>query len=441
MGAGLVMPTLAPATDAPTPVVSVPQPRTAPGAAWDRALCVDVSLALIDRDDRCMILGPDRKPIKEPGSLRPLRLPLREAVEQADVGRTPMALPAADVIALDVDSTDSPDALDQLRVFREQANRLGVIEPVETASGRDQHRHVWLVVEDAAHRERLITLARALGLSVRCDQPMRLPLAPYYDDSGTVRLLSPATTDAARHAVLREGPVPRRPVKVPAQPVPQRRPSAPTPKPLGKKQQKALLEGHKAAGYETRHGADQGVATSAYSLGWTFDQFAALYERPEHAPGASKYRELGPGGLAYLQRNWRTAETTVAHSAPVADAQDVVALLSDWRITARYSPWPNRGGPADQALYLALLEAGLTAPQPTVTPAFSRYDMCEALGKSKSTAEQALSRLRKAGAVTEEEKGDTSNRSRWRLRPPPQANSNGQNRGSLTALTTSGHAR
>jgi hypothetical protein len=370
-----------------------------------------------------MILGPDRQPLKTADGTF-LRLDIPEAVRRAAPGFTPMAIPAPDVLAVDFDEPDNPQQVRRFDVLKDELAAVGYV-PIITASGRPGHRHLWcLLEEDASERERLMELAKkGLKLSgcVRSGRPIRLPLAPHAQGL-PVSLISPETPEGALRAARRTGPTPP---YIPTQSQPAglhlvraiRPTSAPT-KPLGAKPGKALRHGHNAAGYDTRHGADMGVALSAVHAGWTFEQLQAAYSDPNNLGGA-KYRELGHRGHDYLQQTWTKAQTTAATRPSAPDPQAAAELLSTWRVQALSQPWPGRSGATDLALYVAFVQAGLTAPQATVTPAISRTEMADAIGEWLTTASRSLRRLEAAGAVKEHKKGDRQRRSRWRVLPPP----------------------
>jgi hypothetical protein len=366
-----------------------------------------------------MILGPDRQPLPaaQGGNLR---LDLKEAIERAATGFTPMAIPAPDVLAVDFDEPEKPQQVRRFDVLKDELAAAGYV-PVITASGRPGHRHLWCLIENAADHKRLADLAKeGLNLSLRRGQPMRLPLAPHAEGL-PVSLVSPETPEGALRAVRRTVP--------PAPHIPAQRtglhvvrPPQPTSAPttaLGAKPAKALRHGAEAAGYSTRHGADMGIALSAVQTGWTFEQLQAAYDNPANA-GASKYLQLGPAkGLDYLRQTWVKAQTTAATRPARPDPHAAAELLAGWRLEALSQPWPGRPGATDLALYLAFVQAGLTAPQATLTPALSRTEMADAIGQWLSTVNRSLKRLEAAGAVKEHEKGDQQNRTRWRILPPP----------------------
>jgi hypothetical protein len=370
-----------------------------------------------------MILGPDRQPLKAAdGSL--LRLDIPEAVRRAAPGFTPMAIPAPDVLAVDFDEPDNPQQARRFDVLQDELAAAGYV-PIVTASGRPGHRHLWcLLEEDASERKRLMDLAKdglKLRGCVRSGRPIRLPLAPHAEGL-PVSLLSPETPEGALRAARRTGPTPP---YIPAQTQPPglhlvrptRPTSAPT-NPLGAKPAKALRHGAEAAGYSTRHGADMGIALSAVQAGWTFERLRAAYDTPANA-GGSKYRQLGPvKGLDYLRRTWQSAERRAQNAPPRIDPEGAAELLITWQQQALAQPWPTRAGATDLALYLAFVQAGLIAPA-TLTPAFSRTEMADAIGVWHSAVEKALRRLMDAGAVKEHQKGDRDHRTRWRVLPPP----------------------
>jgi predicted transcriptional regulator len=365
-----------------------------------------------------MILGPDRQPLKTAdGSF--LRVDVAEALSSAVPGCTPMAIPAPDVLAVDFDEPDNPQQVRRFEVLKDELAAAGYV-PVITASGRPGHRHLWCLIEDAADNKRLTDLAKeGLKLSVRRGRPIRLPLAPH-SEGLPVSLISPETPEGALRAVRRTVPTP------PYIPV-QRQPTGlhvvrPTSVPttaLGSKPAKALRHGADAAGYATRHGADMGIALSAVQAGWTFEHLHAAYDSPTNA-GASKYRQLGPvKGLDYLRQTWQSAQRRAQNAPPRIDPEGAAELLATWQQQALARPWPARSGATDLALYLAFVQAGLTAPRATLTPAFSRTEMADAIGVWHSAVEKALRRLMDAGAVKEHEKGDRDHRTRWRVLPPP----------------------
>jgi hypothetical protein len=366
-----------------------------------------------------MLLGPDRQPLKTAdGSF--LRVDVAEALSNAVPGCTPMAIPAPDVLAVDFDEPDNPRQVRRFDVLQDELAAAGYV-PVITASGRTGHRHLWCLIEDATDHERLTKLGKGLNLSVRNGQAMRLPLAPHAEGL-PVSLISPETPEGALRAVRRTVPTPPLPIPVPRQAfglhlVGKPAPSRP-PRPLGARPAKALRDGAQAGGYPTRHGADLGIALSAVQAGWTFEQLQAAYADASNR-GGEKYRELEHRGPDYLRQTWAKAQLTAATQPSAPDPTAATELLAAWRIEALGQPWPGRSGATDLALYLAFVNAGLTAPQATLTPALSRTEMADAIGQWLSTVNRSLGRLTAAGVVKEHEKGNQKNRTRWRILPPP----------------------
>lgn len=365
-----------------------------------------------------MILGPDRNPLSVPAGK--LRLPLDEAVARAAPGFTPMAIPAPDVLAVDFDEPDNPQQVRRLDVLKDELAAAGYV-PVITASGRPGHQHLWCLIEDVDDRERLFRVAEALKLSLRRGRPIRLPLAPHAEGL-PVHLVSPETRDAALRAVRRTAPAPALPPPAP--------PVASTGlrlvkagravRPLGTRQAKALRDGALAAGYDTRHGADLGIALSAIQAGWTFNQLREEYDNPSNT-GGERYRHSPPpvGGVDYLRRTWEAAAARAEARPATTDPHAVAELLSRWQLDALGQPWPGRSGATDLALYTAMVSAALAASPATLTPAVSRQEMADSIAVWPSVAEQALSRLLTRKCIVEHEKGDIRSRTRWRILPPP----------------------
>jgi hypothetical protein len=350
-----------------------------------------------------MILGPDRQPLKAAdGSF--LRLVIAEALARAVPGCTPMAIPAPDVLAVDFDEPDNPQQLRRFDVLKDELAAGGYV-PIITASGRPGHRHLWCLIEDATDHERLTKLGKGLNLSVRNGQAMRLPLAPHAEGL-PVTLISPETSEGALRAVRRTVPTPPLPIPTPRQVPGLHLVGKPSPirpaRSLGTRPAKALRDGARAGGYTARHRADLGIALSAVQAGWTLEQLQAAYADPSNR-GGEKYRELEHRGPDYLRQTWAKAQFTAATRPSAPDPAAAAELLAGWRIEALGQPWPGRSGATDLALYLAFVQAGLTAPQATLTPAMSRTEMADAIGQWLSTVNRSLGRLTAAGAVKEDE--------------------------------------
>ena len=390
------------------------------GISYDVEVRLELALSLIGSAQSCMMLDSDRKTISQPGTLQqPLRLPLEQAVREARPGFTPMALPAPDVLAIDFDDPESEARGAAFRFLLDHLRHQGY-GPLVTASGRPGHRHLWCIANGQSDRDRLADLAIGIKLSVRVKQPIRLPLGPYYDDTGTVALVSPDSTEQALRAVRRDAPSPvARGVSIPAQ--------RKARQPLGVKPAALLREG----GTDDFSNADASIALAAVNAGWTYVEWRAEYLNPTNlgrgfadAPGVKGRGYLGREarqqgtGEAYLRKTWDSAVRWAAQHPAVASRHDAVVLLTAWRDEALHRPWPGATGPTDLALYIVMIGMGIQLGKTVL--GIGRQDLYERMNRGHRTVDAAMRRLQDSGAAQLEQQGTLGLTSVWRLLPPPR---------------------
>jgi len=263
-------------------------------------------------------------------------LPLRTAVDEAVAF---FVVLADDILAADFDKADATKAADVLAM----ALRLRGLTPVVLASGQPGRRHVFARVHREDWMEELKDFAKELGGDARA--AIRPPLSPHRlgrQQDVPVCLLAPATPSKAVRALSaasRSGSVSDRMWRV-------------------------IFTGE-GRDYASTSELVLAAACAVQNIGWGVEDFLELLEAEGSALAeayADRVERRGSDATDWWLRSqiWPRAVSRVSDS-PAIGVHDA-ERLSAMQLWALSRPWPGRGGAAEQAIYLALIDkASLTA--------------------------------------------------------------------------------
>jgi DNA-binding transcriptional ArsR family regulator len=301
-----------------------------------------------------------------------------------------------DVLALDADHAGG------LRILQELARRLlheGLI-PVLLASGGLDRYHLFARVRDPKLRESLARRAKDNGVDQRQGHALiRPPMTPHR--SGELpRLLSPDSMEEAVEA-LRSRPWRELPE--------------------GRREQLRLGLAYRdyASG---RSGVEQALLTSMYQHGWTLGEAYEELIRPSNAGGAKLQEVLERSGREaawrHLRGGWTNARRFVREKPAITRPQDADGVLAALRDLVLERAWPGAAGSTDRAVLLELIKIGMRTGRLTVGA--SQRRLAELVGSQRhQTVGASLRRLREAGWVARERRGQREQANEWRLLQPP----------------------
>lgn len=312
---------------------------------------------------------------------------------------------------------DDPSRAAQLDMFAARCRKLG-LRPVLQASGRPGHRHLWVRVEDARLRARLIAFAEELEIGIRVRQRMRPLLAPHRlglpvylieptDPAEALRCLSP-TVPVSRETLRKH----QKSVKLP-----------PT-------TERLLVEGdvdgkylHKDNDGTTDHSAMlMAILCSAVQTGYDFETLWSRGRDPRNAGGARlqcdhKGVEISEARARDdFERSWEAAKAFVerfpamTHGPTIAPEIEEIRALAHERITGRTAD-------TDLVVLDTILDKALALNRLDV--GYSQRELGEAVKCDAWTARSASLRLRASGWLDRRTKGRGENASVYVIRTPP----------------------
>ena len=317
-------------------------------------------------------------------------VPIIEAVRS---GRTFAVEVAHDILAIDQDDPHLACALD--RLSRELV--AAGYTPVLVASGRDGHRHLFVRVTD---RARWIGRAGCLGFkgdAIRIgNNRIRPPLSPHRL-GGRSELLHPTDPVPALIALAPRRPTLRR---------------------LSRRIRGLLKHGDQKGHYTSRSEVLGAIVLGAIDKDWPPNaMYQALID--SHNEGGAKLQEkLAQQGESEAERYfdvvYRKALERYEESPPTHEgARSARRLISCVReVAARHSS-PDISGATDDAVFVAHLEIADEVGGLTYTA--GTRQIAERAGISARTVHRAHKRLRKAGWLHVEERGEGREATTWRL--------------------------
>lgn len=175
-----------------------------------------------------------------------------------------------------------------------------------------------------------------------------------------------------------------------------------------------FTKGAHVAGYKSDHtmlfglcrwAQENGVSLSALIASFQWRTLTSLYLDRQQVAGG------WPRVVKQLQEVWDEAREHALSLTPQVAAEE----LSGMATTIATMALPGRGGAAERAVLVAVLEAALR--QGTRTPRISRTDMCIATGLAEESMDSATSRLLRDGRIVRTV--GSRGRTRWGLRREP----------------------
>ncbi len=278
-------------------------------------------------------------------------LELAEAVRD---GRAYMGQVDPEVLALDCDPTERPQAADGVLVVREALERYALQCVLD--SGREGHQHLFARVRDPTVRAELAALAQSRGLDVR--QVIRLPLSPHRLGH-PVRLREPAMVEEAAGVLARRS---RRP--------------------LNPHMQRVLETG--LSHHYSNSDRLQALCTAMVQADWTPGE--AFQELRDHPVGESLRRveRQGRDPYAYFLTSWRTAAAYVRDRPALAGPQEATVELAALRERVQRHPWPGAQGATQRMVLTALIDIALRVGSVEVNA--SDRQLVEATSRSRPKA-------------------------------------------------------
>lgn len=351
----------------------------------------------ISAQRRARLLAPDNS-ASDP-------VPLADAVAS---GKAYFVTPRSDLLVVDADLPDDADAAAHraaaFDLLIEAADRCGVPHVV-VASGRDGHRHGYLLVGMGRSRLMVEEWCRARGLDLR-DRGVRPPGSPHrdgrhvavpivpHDPSQVLAVLSrPVDVDAANRLGRR-----LMPIELPARIT------------------SALRHGHGAAGYESPSHARMALAVAVRSrsgprslmemlLG---DRSSPLGQTYRTRPTRWQHQEV--------RRLWDKAGEWIAQRPSVGPLVLEVDRFADALAGHR---WAGMAGGTDLAVAEAFL--ALARRVGTTSVGFALADLGVAAGVSYDTARASVRRLLAAGWLSVVAEATPRTSRVYRLRVPAEA--------------------
>jgi hypothetical protein len=293
----------------------------------------------------------------------------------------------AGVLAVDFDCAGADTAARQLYA----SLRVHGHHPVLTASGQSGRRHLlcWLDADDFAL---WAATAKQLGGDVRTT--IRPPLARHRNGTDRSELmLIDGPVEAARRL---SGRLPNRPLREDAI---------------------AAIDGTRTRGDNSRSGQIHAAACGAVNAGWAEAEFESLVRTPGtpiHEAFAARERDDGSAATATWLSGYVWPEAVEFVAASPARRTRSARRLRPLFAQAFARTWPGRAGPAQLAVYLALLVKYAWCGREVFDA--STRELGETAGiSSRRTVDSALVALVDAGLVEQVRPAKSGASPAWRL--------------------------
>ena len=240
---------------------------------------------------------------------------------------------AKNMVAADFDKSGAQPAAELFALVL----RLRGLQPLVLASGQRGRRHVFARVENAQWRAELKDFAKVLGADVRRD--IRPPLSPHRlqgDPGLRVELLAPREPEEALAALTWQR----------------------TARAVSDRMWRVIVDGRGRSRYPSVSEYVMAAAVAVANLNWTVEDYLGLLTT-EGTALAEAYRERAERRGEDATERWvrdRVWPGSVAlvRESPVEgrEAAQRLTAMSAWGVCRS---WSGRGGPSEQAVYLALV--------------------------------------------------------------------------------------
>ncbi|GAA0945891.1 helix-turn-helix domain-containing protein [Actinocorallia libanotica] len=294
--------------------------------------------------------------------------------------------PRTGVVALDL---DSPELVTEGLKVKDWAESLLGAGTVLTASGREEHRHLWVILPEEMSEE---DFREALGANypgipgdaVRHTQATRPPLSPHRWGL-PVSLIDPPTVAEALSRLSPNG-------------TPSEKEEA---KQLPPKFARLMREGDTEGKRDTRHGAEMAIAIAAVVTGFSRDWYVGESLDPTNR-GFAKTQEIEylKGHRAAIDHAGRTYDKAVLYVKENNvtlgfDSEKFSQSIAAYRAAVEAATFKKA---TDRDVLLALI--GLGEEHESYSPMAAIRELHLRSGRSKGTISAALKRLVDQGWIT-----------------------------------------
>lgn len=304
--------------------------------------------------------------------------------EAVGSGGAYFVVPRGDLLVVDEDLPEDAAAASEragaFDVLIEAADRAGVPHVV-VASGREGHRHAYLVLGGGRARLMVAQWARERGLDTR-ERGVRPPGSPHRDGRHLAVPIAPRTPDEVV-SVLRSSPSPGASAALARHLVPVQLPA---------RVRAALRHGHAAAGYESASHARMALAVAVRSRSGPRSLLEMLLNDLASPLGRS-YRVRG--GRWRQQELWRLWDKAGQWLSSRPATSPALGSVRRWRSSVRARAWSGMAGGTDLAVAEVFAATGLRAGGDLVGLALG--DIAVAAGVGVDTARSSVTRLVRDG--------------------------------------------
>lgn len=340
-------------------------------------LAVRFAEAIAEPGSGAFLLGRDNKKVSE-------RIPLAQAARD---GRAFVVSLHEEVAAVDC---DDPGKAAEAEGSVRELGPLG-LSPILVASGREDHFHVLVRVQDPSLRRVVENRLRKLGTLKRS---MRPPLSPHRL-GGHSRLVQPALHGDALSALRFGGP-----------------------RPLRECMAEMLLSGQKDYGDRTRSGVMASLAMACLNAGWPFECFEEVMLLPGHMGGARVQEATSKEADRQLRLAWRSAAKRIAERPAVRDRESAEARILAVSFAVEAVTLQPRTEGTDRNVLLA--HVAIARKCGKLRHDASVRDIANLAGVGRSTVSRSHKRLVKLGLLRRVRSGDRlqSKADRWEVTVP-----------------------
>ena len=242
---------------------------------------------------------------------------------------------ADDVLAIDCDSADRVDVVQKIAADLQ----VHGYRPVQIASGRPDHQHLFVRVADSQARASFVERAKQADLDVR--RSMRPPGSPHRLGL-SVRFLDPADPAEALAALSRRA-----------------RP------PLSPGMEWMLRTGDFRGRYASRSEMLLGLAMAAVNAGWTFSEYVESILTS--AAGEKLRGRTAQAAEKYLKRCWAKAVQRAVTTPPVRNRTDAQReIISIFEAAFKeVMTWSGAAGATDAKVLIGHLDLAFEVGSPT----------------------------------------------------------------------------